>query len=77
MDSRRALIISPSASGPLGGLSQFLQGALTRRAWNVRVAAGDHQGSGFADHKVIRPRWVPWFFRCRFHLKRFLEKQKA
>jgi hypothetical protein len=77
MDSRRALIISPSASGPLGELSQFLQGALTRRAWNVRIAAGNHQGSGFADHRVIRPRWVPWFFRCRFHLKRFLEKQKA
>ena len=77
MDSQRALIISRSASGPLGELSQFLQGALTRRAWNVRIAAGDHQGSGFADHRVIRPRWVPWFFRCRFHLKRFLEKQKA
>lgn len=77
MDSRWALIISPSASGSLGELSQFLQGALTRRAWNVRIAAGDHQGSGFADHRVIRPRWVPWFFRCRFHLKRFLEKQKA
>ena len=77
MDSRCALIISPSASGPSGGLSQFLQGALARRAWNVRIAAGDHQGSGFADHRVIRPRWVPWFFRCRVLLKRFLEKQKA
>ena len=72
----QGLIISPSASGKEGLLAEFIQGALDRYNWHVRIAAGDHQGSGFADHTTIGKRWIPWMIK-KFFLSHFLKKEKT
>ena len=72
----QCLIITPSAEGTTGLLAEFIHGALARRGWRVRIAAGDHQGSGFADHTRIGKPWIPWIIK-RFFLSRYLQKEST
>ena len=44
---------------------------------NVRIAASDSLGSGFADHVLIKPNWLPWFIREPLLLNRFILHQEA
>lgn len=69
------LIVTPSMDGAAGRWAEMIQGALARKGCNVRIASGDHRGSGFADHKVIQPACCPWFFRVCFALEGFLHRQ--
>lgn len=71
----QCLILTPSASGKTGLLAEFIQGALDRYNWHVRIASGDHQGSGFADHTTIGKQWIPWFIK-KFFLSDYLKKEK-
>lgn len=60
----------------MGLLAEFIHGALARRGRRVRIAAGDHQGSGFADHTIIGKPWIPWVIK-KFFLSPYLKKERT
>lgn len=77
MNPANVLIVAPRLQHEGGILAEMVQGALARCAMNVRIAASDSLGSGFADHVLIKPKWLPWFIREPLLLNRFILHQEA